>query len=404
MISRRADFPLLAANPSLHYLDSAATTQKPTVVLDAMRAYYENDNANPHRGAYALSARATDRYHESRVRIARFFGVRDESCLLFTRGTTEALNLIATAWGRANVRSGDEVIVTGLEHHANFVPWQQLAIETGATLRICRLTPEGRLDLDHLASLLTARTRVVTFNHVSNALGTINPVREIARMAHAVGALVVCDGAQSAPHIPVRFDDLGVDFYAFSGHKMCGPMGIGGLIGRREILERMPPYQFGGDMIELVHDDRCTWNVLPHKFEAGTPNVADAVGLAAAVAYLESVGLDVIAAHERALLRIATEKLAAIDGIRIYGPPLEQRSGVISFTYGDIHPHDLASILDSEGVCVRAGHHCAQPLMRRLEVPATARASFYVYNDESDVEALVAALHTARSVFALAEH
>ena len=404
MISRRSDFPLLAANPSLHYLDSAATTQKPAVVLDAMRAYYENDNANPHRGAYALSARATDRYHESRARIARFFGVRDESCLVFTRGTTEALNLIATAWGHANVHSGDEIVVTGLEHHANFVPWQQLAIAKGATLRICRLTPEGRLDLDHLASLLTARTRLVTFNHVSNALGTINPVREIARMAHAVGALVVCDGAQSAPHFPVRFDELGVDFYAFSGHKMCGPMGIGGLIGRRDILERMPPYQFGGDMIDLVHDDQCTWNVLPHKFEAGTPNVADAVGLAAAVAYLESVGLDAIAAHERALLRVATEKLAAIEGIRIYGPPLEERSGVISFTYGDIHPHDLASILDSEGVCVRAGHHCAQPLMRRLEVPATARASFYVYNDESDVEALVAALQTARSVFALAEH
>ena len=404
MTSRRADFPLLAADPTLHYLDSAATTQKPRVVLDAMRAYYEHDNANPHRGAYALSARATDRYHDARERIARFLGVRDASCLLFTRGTTEALNLIATAWGHANVRSGDEIVVTGLEHHANFVPWQQLAISTGATLRICRLTPEGRLDLDHLADLMGPRTRVVAFNHVSNALGTINPVREIARIARGAGALVVCDGAQSAPHFPVRFDELGVDFYAFSGHKMCGPMGIGGLIGRREILERMPPYQFGGDMIELVHDDRCTWNVLPHKFEAGTPNVAGAVGLAAAVDYLDRVGMDAIAAHERALLRRATEKLASIDGIRIYGPPVEERSGVISFTVGDIHPHDLASVLDSEGVCIRAGHHCAQPLMRRLEVPATARASFYIYTDESDVDALVAAIHTARSVFALAEH
>ena len=403
MTGRRSDFPLLAGDPSLHYLDSAATTQKPRVVLDAMRAYYENDNANPHRGAYALSARATDRYLDSRERIARFFGVRDSGCLLFTRGTTEALNLIATAWGRLNVRSGDEIVVTGLEHHANFVPWQQLAIAAGATLRICRLTADGRLDLDHLESLIGPRTRVVTFNHVSNALGTINPVREIARMARAAGALVVCDGAQSAPHFPVRFDDLDVDFYAFSGHKMCGPMGIGGLIGRREILEHMPPYQFGGDMIELVNDDRCTWNVLPHKFEAGTPNVAGAVGLAAAVEYLDEIGLDAVAAHERTLLRLATERLAAVEGVRIYGPPVEERSGVISFTLGDIHPHDLASVLDNEGVCIRAGHHCAQPLMRRLEVPATARASFYVYNDESDVNALVACLHTARSVFALAE-
>ena len=402
MMNRRPEFPLLAGDPALHYLDSAATTQKPRVVLDAMRSYYEHDNANPHRGAYALSARATDRYHGARERIARFFGVRDASCLLFTRGTTEALNLIASAWGHANVRSGDEIVVTGLEHHANFVPWQQLALATGATLRICRLSAEGRLDLDHLASLVGPRTRVVTFNHVSNALGTINPVAEIARIARAAGALVVCDGAQGAPHLPVRFDELDVDFYAFSGHKMCGPMGIGGLIGRRSILDRMPPYQFGGDMIELVHDDRCTWNVLPHKFEAGTPNVAGAVGLAAAVDYLDTIGLDAIAAHEQALLRLATDRLAAVEGIRIYGPPLEERSGVISFTVGDIHPHDLASVLDSEGVCIRAGHHCAQPLMRRLEVPATARASFYVYNDESDVDALVTALQTARSVFALA--
>ena len=403
MKTRRADFPLLAANPSLHYLDSAATTQKPRVVLDAMRAYYEHDNANPHRGAYALSVRATDRYHEARARIARFLGVRDADCLLFTRGTTEALNLVATAWGRANVGAGDEIVVTALEHHANFVPWQQLAIERGATLRICALTSDGRLDLDCLASLITARTRVVAFNHVSNALGTINPVTEIAAMAHRVGALAVCDGAQGAPHFPVRFDELGVDFYAFSGHKMCGPMGIGGLIGKREILEAMPPYQFGGDMIEFVHDDQCTWNVLPHKFEAGTPNVADAVGLAAAVEYLDGIGMEAVTRHEQSLVRLASDRLAAIDGVRIFGPPPELRSGVVSFTYGDIHPHDLASILDSEGVCVRAGHHCAQPLMRRLDVPATTRASFYIYNDASDVDALIAALATAKSVFALTE-
>src|SRR5215210_2358218 len=286
-MNRRGDFPLLAANPDLHYLDSAATSQKPRVVLDAMRAYYERDNANPHRGAYALSVRATDRYHEARERIARFLGVADADCLVFTRGTTEALNLVATAWGRATVGAGDEIVVTALEHHANFVPWQQLAIERGATLHICALTSDGRLDLDCLASLLTPRTRVVAFNHVSNALGTINPVSEIAAMAHRVGALAVCDGAQGAPHFPVRFDEMGVDFYAFSGHKMCGPMGIGGLIGTRKILEATPPYQFGGDMVEFVYDDHCTWNVLPHKFEAGTPNVAGAVGLAAAVMYLE---------------------------------------------------------------------------------------------------------------------
>ena len=403
MKSLRADFPLLASNPTLHYLDSAATTQKPSVVLDAMRAYYETDNANPHRGAYALSVRATDRYHEARVRIARFLGVSDADCLIFTRGTTEALNLVATAWGRANVGAGDEVVVTGLEHHANFVPWQQLAIERGATLRICDLTADGRIDLGHLAGLMSPRTRVVAFGHVSNALGTINPVTEIARIAHEAGAVAVCDGAQGAPHFPVRFDELGVDFYAFSGHKMCGPMGIGGLIGRREILEAMPPYQFGGDMIEFVRDDRCSWNILPHKFEAGTPNVADAVGLAAAVEYLDGVGMEMVASHERALVRIASERLAAIDGIRIFGPPADARSGVVSFNYADIHPHDLASILDGEGVCVRAGQHCAQPLMRRLQVPATTRASFYVYNDESDVDALVAALATAKSLFALAE-
>ena len=402
MKSRRTDFPLLAANPSLHYLDSAATTQKPAVVLDAMRAYYEHDNANPHRGAYALSVKATDRYHEARARIARFLGVRDSDCLLFTRGTTEALNLVATAWGRPNVGPGDEVVVTALEHHANFVPWQQLAIERGATLRICRLTTDGRLDLDCLESLMNTRTRVVAFNHVSNALGTINPVTEIARLAHSVGAVAVCDGAQSAPHFPVGFDDLGVDFYAFSGHKMCGPMGIGGLISRRDLLDAMPPYQFGGDMIEFVHDDHTSWNVLPHKFEAGTPNVAGAVGLAAAVAYLDGIGMDAVARHEQSLVRLASERLAAIEGVRIFGPPPEHRSGVVSFTYGDIHPHDLASILDTEGVCIRAGHHCAQPLMRRLDVPATARASFYVYNDASDVDALVGGLATVKAVFALA--
>ena len=398
--SRRADFPLLVGQPELRYLDSAATSQKPAAVLDAIREFYETSNANPHRGAYALSVRATDRYHEARETIARFVGVADPACLLFVRGTTEALNLVASAWGGANVGAGDEIVVTGLEHHANFVPWQQLAISKGATLRICRLTNDGRVDLDALRSLVSKRTKVVAFNHVSNALGTINPVREIAAIARSVGALVVCDGAQAVPHMRVDFDSLAVDFYAFSGHKMCGPMGSGALIGRREILERMPPWQMGGDMISVVGDEKTTWNVLPHKFEAGTPNVADAVGLAAAVTYLESIGMDEIAKHERALMRLADERLRSVEGLTIHGPAPEHRSGVVSFTIADIHPHDLATILDQDGVCVRAGHHCAQPLMRRLEVPATVRASFYVYNDESDVDALVGALEKAKAVFA----
>ena len=400
MHARRADFPLLAANPELHYLDSAATSQKPRVVLDAIRDYYERDNANPHRGAYDLSARATERYHAARERIARFLGVSDADCLIFTRGTTESLNLVVTAWGFANVSAGDEIIVTAMEHHANFVPWQQLALARGARFLVCPLTSEQHVDLDALRAMTNARTRVVAFNHVSNALGTVNPVREIAGIARSVGALVVCDGAQGAPHLRVGFDALDVDFYAFSGHKMCGPMGIGGLIGRRAILESMPPYQFGGDMIEFVRDDHSTWNVLPHKFEAGTPNVADAVGLAAACEYLDAIGMDNVLAHERALVRLATDRLEQIDGVKVYGPSPAERSGVVSFTVSDIHPHDLATIFDQEGVCIRAGHHCAQPLMRRLGVSATARASFYIYSDERDVEALMRALDRARAVFA----
>jgi cysteine desulfurase/selenocysteine lyase len=398
--SRRVHFPLLAGNPALHYLDSAATSQKPRVVLDAMRDYYERDNANPHRGAYDLSARATERYHGARERIARFLGVSDADCLIFVRGATEALNLVVTAWGPANVGAGDEIVVTALEHHANFVPWQQLALARGARFRVCPLTSEHHVDLDALRAMVGPRTKVVAFNHVSNALGTVNPVREIAGIARSVGALVVCDGAQGAPHLRVDFDSLDVDFYAFSGHKMCGPMGIGGLIGRRAILEAMSPYQFGGDMIQFVRDDHSTWNVLPHKFEAGTPNVADAIGLATACEYLDSIGMDVVLEHERALVRLATARLQDIEGVRVYGPPPAERSGVVSFTVGDIHPHDLATILDQEGVCIRAGHHCAQPLMRRLGVSATARASFYLYNDERDVDALVSAVQKAKTLFA----
>ncbi len=402
-LNLRADFPLLVNNPGLHYLDSAATSQKPRVVLDALRDFYETANANPHRGAYALSVRATEVYHQSRVRIAQFLGVRDSDCLIFTRGTTEGLNLVAGSWGMANVSSGDEIVVTAMDHHANFVPWQVLAMRRGAKFRVCELTPDGKIDLEFLSGLLNKRTKIVAFNHVSNALGTINPIAEIARLVREkTDAILVCDGAQSAPHFPVAFDSLGVDFYAFSGHKMLGPMGIGGLIGKREILEEMPPYQTGGDMIEFVHDDRTTWNVLPHKFEAGTPNAANAVGLAAAVEYLDGIGMDRVLSHERALMSAAQKRLATIEGLRIYGPPASERSGVLSFTLGDVHPHDLATILDGEGVCIRAGHHCAQPLMRRLDVPATARASFYVYNDESDIEALVAGILKAKEIFGYA--
>jgi cysteine desulfurase/selenocysteine lyase len=399
----RPDFPLLANNPGLHYLDSAATSQKPRVVLDALRDFYETANANPHRGAYSLSVRATECYHQSRVRIAQFLGVADSDCLIFTRGTTEGLNLVASSWGMANISSGDEIVVTAMDHHANFVPWQVLAMRRGAKFRVCELTPDGKIDLEFLSGLLNKRTKIVAFSHVSNALGTINPIVEIARLVREkTDAILVCDGAQSAPHFPVSFDSLGVDFYAFSGHKMLGPMGIGGLIGKREMLEEMPPYQTGGDMIEFVHDDRTTWNVLPHKFEAGTPNAANAVGLAAAVEYLDGIGMDRVRAHERALMSEAQQRLAVIEGLHIYGPPASERSGVLSFTLGDVHPHDLATILDGEGVCIRAGHHCAQPLMRRLDVPATARASFYVYNDESDIEALVAGILKAREIFGYA--
>ncbi|MDE3215364.1 MAG: cysteine desulfurase [Gemmatimonadota bacterium] len=400
LASRRADFPLLVKFPELHYLDSAATAQKPAAVLDAMREYYETDYANPHRGAYDLSARSTERYERARKRVAKFLGVRDADTLIFTRGTTESLNLVATAWGRAKVKSGDEIVVTGMEHHANFVPWQQLAIAQGADLRICELTEDGRIDLDRLRALVTPKTRVVAFSHVSNALGTINPVRDIAAVARKVGALVVCDGAQAAPHLALDLDALGVDFYAFSGHKMLGPMGIGVLVGRREILEFMPPYQMGGDMIEFVYDETSTWNVLPHKFEAGTPNVAGAVGLAAACDYLDAIGMAAVRAHEQMLLELAHKMLGEIPGVRIYGPAaVADKSGVVSFTLEGVHPHDLATILDEGGVCVRAGHHCAQPLMRRLKVPATARASVYVYTTAEDVEALGRGVERARGMF-----
>lgn len=435
-LAPRTDFPLLAAHPGLVYLDSAATAQKPAAVLDAIRAYYTTSNANPHRGAYALSAAATRAYHDARARLARFLGVGDADTLILTRGTTESLNLVATAWGRTNVAAGDNIVVTRLEHHANFVPWQQLALATGAEFRIAELDAAGAVDLAMLARLVDARTKVVAFGHVSNALGTINPVAELVRIARersggaataapataapaaargaahgaahgaaAVprGALVVCDGAQAVPHLRVAVDALGVDAYAFSGHKMGGPMGSGGLVMRRAILEAMPPYHYGGDMIEWVHDDHSTWNVLPHKFEAGTPNVEAAVGLAAACDYLDALGMDAVRAHEVALTAQAMRALAGIPGVTVHGTPTaEGRSGVVSFSVGEVHPHDVATTLDVEGVCVRAGHHCAQPLMRALGVHSTVRASFWVHSTADDVDRLATAVRRAQERFGTA--
>jgi cysteine desulfurase / selenocysteine lyase len=401
--SIRRDFPILQQQVHGHplvYLDNAASTQKPRAVIEAMDAYYSRDNANVHRGIHELSNRASEAYDGARGAVARFFGIADEAELIWTRGTTEALNLVAYTWGLDNLREGDEILLTVLEHHSNLVPWQLVAQRTGARLRFLDIDDQGRLDLSGLDDLLTERTRLVSVTHVSNALGTLNPVAEIAARAHAVGAVVVVDGAQSAPHLPVDVSALGCDFYAFSGHKMCGPTGMGGLWGRRALLEAMPPFHGGGDMIEWVELERSTYAPLPNRFEAGTPNIAGAVGMRAAVEYLEAVGRDAILAHERALLSYAVERLGEIPDLEVLGPrDLSERSGVVSFTLADVHPHDLATILDSEGVAIRAGHHCAQPLMKRLGVGSTARASFYLYNTPADVDRLVDGLERARGLF-----
>ncbi|HEV2147200.1 MAG TPA: cysteine desulfurase [Longimicrobiaceae bacterium] len=399
----RAEFPILDQEVNGHplvYLDNAASTQKPRAVLEAMDRFYRRDNANVHRGLHELSNRATEAYEDARLRVAGFFGIADTAELIWTRGATEALNLVAWAWGSAHLRAGDEILLTVLEHHSNLVPWQLLAQRTGARLRFLDVDDQGRLDLTALGDLLTERTKLVSLGHVSNALGTVNPVRQIAERAHAVGALVVVDGAQSAPHLPVDVPSLGADFYAFSGHKMCGPTGIGGLWGRREVLEAMPPFHGGGDMIDVVELERCTFAPLPSKFEAGTPNVAGAVGMAAAVDFLAGIGREAILAHERALLAYALERMAEVPDLVLYGPqdPAE-RSGLVSFTLADVHPHDLATILDAQGIAIRAGHHCAQPLMRRLGLSSTARASFYLYNTRADVDRLVEGLQHARSLF-----
>jgi cysteine desulfurase/selenocysteine lyase len=396
----RPDFPILhqeVHGRQLIYLDSAATTQKPRAVIDAISEYYCSLNANVHLGAYDLAVRATEAYEAVRGEVAAFVGAPDPSGVIFVRGATEAINLVASSLGRLRVRAGDTIVVTAMEHHSNLIPWQLAAEAREARLVMVELTRDGQIDLADFRRALERRPRIVAFTHVSNVLGTINPVAELTRLAHDAGATVVVDGAQAVPHLAVNVAELDCDFYVFSGHKMLGPMGIGALIGKPALLDAMPPYHGGGEMIRTVHDTTATYARLPHKFEAGTPNVEGAIGLGAAIRYLRNLGMDEVAAHERALTRYALERLATVEGVTLYGPA--ERAGVVSFTLGDIHPHDLATIVDSEGIAIRAGHHCAQPLMRRLGVAATARATFYVYNTREDVDALVAALEKARTLF-----
>ncbi len=403
-VTIRREFPTLEQSVNgrpLVYLDNAATSQKPRVVLDALRAYYENDNSNVHRGIHELSRRATVAYEESRAKVADWVGAAEPAEIIWTRGTTEAINLMSTAWGLDNVGEGDEILISVLEHHSNIIPWQLLARRTGAVIKYIELDEQGRWILDELPRLLTDRTKVVAISHVSNALGTVNPVKRVAAAAHEVGALVLVDGAQGAVHMKVDVQDLGVDCYAFSGHKMCGPTGIGALWARRDLLDSMEPYQGGGEMIHFVGRDESSWATVPHKFEAGTPNIAGAIGMGAAIDFLSGVGMDAIAKHEHELLEYALERMNAVDGIRIYGPQSpDEHSALISFTLGDAHPHDISTILDSEGIAVRAGHHCAQLAMQHFGISATARASIYLYNTESDIDRLIEGLEQVRSIFA----
>ncbi len=396
----RADFPILSRKVHgrpLVYLDSAASSQKPTRVIRAMTEYLEQHHANVHRGAHQLSIEATDAYENARSVVAGFIGASDPAEVIFTRGTTESINLVSNAWG-AGIEPGDEIVLTVMEHHSNIVPWQLLASRSGVTLKFAGLTDEGRLDVDHLASLIGPSTRLVGVTHVSNSLGVMNPVAEVARLAHDAGALCLVDGAQAVAHRAVDVAALGCDFYAFSAHKMCGPTGIGALWARREILDAMPPFQGGGEMISEVRLEGSSWADVPHKFEAGTPAIAEAVGFGAAVDYLTAVGLDAIGTHEAQITAYALERLQSLDGFSLFGPATD-RIGVLSFQYGDVHPHDLATILDRRGVAIRAGHHCNQPLMDYLGVDATARASFYLYTTRAEIDALVDALLVARDLF-----
>jgi len=396
----RAQFPALQQlvhGKPLVYLDNAATAQKPVAVLDALRRYYEHDNANVHRGVHALSERATEAYEGGRDKVRRFVNAERSTEIIFTRNATEGINLVARAWGDANVRAGDEILITELEHHSNIVPWQQLAARSGATVRVIPIDDAGALMMDEFDRLLTARTKIVAVSQMSNALGTINPVQEIIVRAKRAGATVLIDGSQAVCHLPVDVRALGADFYVFTGHKLYGPTGIGVLYGRESVLEAMPPFLGGGDMIRSVSFEGSTWNDLPWKFEAGTPNIAGGVGLGAAIDFVSAVGLEAIAAHEAALLERATAALAAQDGITLVGTA-RHKASVLSFVMEGIHPHDIGTVADREGVAIRTGHHCAQPVMDRFGIPATARASFAAYNTFDDVDALAAAMQRVRAL------
>ena len=397
----RRDFPILSRSvhgKPLVYLDNGATSQKPQAVIEALSRYYREENANIHRGVHFLSEQATAAYEEARQKVQAFINAAHKEEIIFVRGTTEAVNLVAQSYGRSALKAGDEIIISAMEHHSNIVPWQMLREQTGARLRVIPINHDGELVLDEYRRLLNDKTKIVSVTHVSNALGTVAPVHEIVAAAHERGIPVMLDGAQAVPHLKVDVQELGCDFYAFSGHKMFGPTGVGVLYGRRELLDKMPPYQGGGDMISLVTFEKTHYNVLPYKFEAGTPNIAGGIGLGAAVDYLQSLAWEQVVAHEEDLLAYATEKLAVIDGLRIIGTAKE-KVGVLSFVFDKIHAHDVGTILDQEGVAVRAGHHCAMPVMQRFGVPATTRASFAFYNTRDEIDVLANAIQTVLKVF-----
>ena len=397
----RQDFPVLKQTihgKPLVYLDNAATAQKPRAVIDAIVKFYEVDCANIHRGVHELSQRSTAAYEETRSKVKRFLNARSKNEVIFVRGTTEAINLVTQTWGRKNLRSGDEIIIAGLEHHSNIVPWQMICEERGAHLRVIPIDDRGDLILEEYERLLSSRTRMVAIGHVSNALGTINPVREIIEMAHRAGALTLVDGAQAVPHMPVDVQAIDADFYAFSGHKIFGPTGIGVLYGKTKLLNAMPPYQGGGDMIRTVTFEKTTYNDLPYKFEAGTPDIAGGIGLGAAIGYVTHIGMDKISVYEHDLLVYGTEALSRIPGLEIIGTA-RNKAAVLSFVIEGIHPHDIGTVLDRQGIAVRTGHHCAQPVMDRYHIPATTRASLAFYNTAAEIDALVAGLHKVKEVF-----
>ncbi|AEO26755.1 cysteine desulfurase [Listeria monocytogenes] len=401
----RADFPILAQEINekpLAYLDNAATSQKPKQVIEALTHYYEFDNANVHRGVHTLAARATDAYESARGKVAKFIHAREVAEIIFTRGTTSAINLVVDSYAEANIEAGDEIVISYLEHHSNLIPWQQLAKRKGAVLKYIELEEDGTISVEQAKKTIGEKTKIVALAHVSNVLGTITPIKEIAAIAHQFGAVILVDGAQAVPHMEVDVVDLDADFYAFSGHKMMAPTGIGALYGKRELLDAMEPTEFGGEMIDFVELYDSTWKELPWKFEAGTPIIGGAIALGAAIDYLAEVGLENIHAHEQALASYAMEEMSKIEGITIYGPKdASKRCGLVTFNLEGAHPHDIATILDEDGVAIRAGHHCAQPLMKWLDVSSTARASFYIYNTKEEIDALIDGLKLTKEYFGL---